>query len=1025
MGPDTAQPALTTLVVLFTDVEGSTLLWQRYPQAMQSALARHDEIIRTAVESAHGRIVKSTGDGFYAVFDSALAGLNACIAAQEALTTGSWPETGVLRVRMGLHAGEVQARGGDYFGIAVNRAARLMAAANGGQILISEAAAGMLAGQLPDGASLRDLGEHRLKDLLSPEHIFQLVAPQLPVDFPPIASLNRQPNNLPSQPSLFIGRETELEEIKSRLTSEQVHLLTLTGPGGTGKTRLALQSGAELSDRFIDGTYFIDLAPVRDPDAVVVSIARTIGLDESSNGSMLGDLKAQFGNKQILLLLDNFEQVTAAGKQMVELLQFCPRLKILATSREALHVRGEYRFPVPTLSVPELNGRRPDPQALSSYEAVQLFINRAQAVKPDFELTDENAAAVAELCLHLDGLPLAIELAAARIRLFSPQALRRQLRNSLKLLRGGARDLPERQQTLQDTINWSYELLAEPEQDLFALLSVFASCTFETAEAVASKSAILVDGEVDIYEGLESLVDKSLLRIIDTSTAEPRLRMLETIHEYAGERLQENAVRYETACRAHAVYFADFTQEQRGRLDGYGRDEALQKLTAEFENLQIAWQYWTEQGDFDRLQKMVDGLWLLYEGRGWYQGMVELTTQLLEVLAKTPSAPEHIQQEIMLRTTLARAMMVIKGFTPEVETAFKETLALIESQGELPQLFPVLRGLSSYYQFSMQFDKSFELGQRILDLAESKDDDVMRIHAYLLMGSNVGLLAGLDQELAWLEQGIALFDPDRQRLQPFKVGNNPGIVCYTASAVYLWWSGFAERAFERAQKAIELATRLDHPYTMAYAYFHTGILYLWSGELQLAQSNALAMRDIAIEQAYDLWYALATILLGAVESGQGKTEKGLARLEEGFAIYIGHITPPVFWPMIMLIRAEAYGRAGKPEEGLRLIDEVFKLGISQPDLLLIKGKLLLQESPSNRDAVADFLQQSLELAQVMGYKIIALQAATALAELEMQEGRVGESARVLSELYDSFSEGFETADLQAAKALLDELSGDT
>ena len=1019
MAPDTAQPAAKTLIILFTDLEGSTRLWQQYPLAMQTALEQHDKIIRTAIESANGRIVKSTGDGFYAVFENASDGLNACITAQKRLVEESWPQTGPLRVRMGLHAGEVQARGGDYFGTAVNRAARLMAAANGGQVLLSETVAGMLAGRLPDDVSLRDLGEHRLKDLLHPEHVFQLLYPGLQTDFPPIASLNLRPNNLPSQPSLFVGRKTELGEIKSRLTNEQVRLLTLTGPGGTGKTRLALQSGAELSDRFLDGTYFIDLAPVRDPDAVVVSIARTIGLSESSNGSMLADLKEQLGDKQILLLLDNFEQVTAAGKQMADLLQYCPRLKMLATSREALHVRGENLYPVPPLSVPELNGLHPDLREMADFEAVQLFLNRAQAVKPDFELTAENARAVAEICLHLDGLPLALELAAARIRLFSPQVLRQQLGSRLKLLRGGARDLPERQQTLRDTIDWSYELLSESERSLFALLSVFASCTFEAAAEVAGELALIDDGELEIFEGLESLVDKSLLRILDDGTAGPRLRMLETIHEYAGERLQENHDRNEAARRAHAAYFADFTEAQCRRLATYEREEALQALAAEFENLQIAWQYWAAQGDLDQLQKMVDGLWRLYDGRGWYQGMAELTTQLLQVLAETPSAPEHVQQEITLRTTLARALMVIRGFTPEVEAAFQEALALSEKQGEIPQLFPVLRGLASYYQFRTEFEKASALGERILALAESKDDDLMRLHAYLVLGTTTGFFAGLDQGLAWVEKGIALFDPDKQRSQPFQVGNNPGIVCHTASALYLWWLGFADQAFKRAEQAIALATRLEHPYTLTYAYFHTGVLYLWSGELQRARSHALAMGEIAAEQEYHLWSALASILLGAAESSLGQPEPGLARLEGGFADYMGHITPPVFWPMIMAIRAAAFGRAGKPAEGIELLNELMSMGDPLPDLYLLKGELLLQASPSNTAEAVDLLRQSLAVSQMMGSKIWALQAAIKLAELELQ-GRAEGGGRLLADLYDSFSEGFETRDLQKAQAVLDQ-----
>jgi class 3 adenylate cyclase len=400
MAIDTAQPTSITLIFLFTDLEGSTRLWQQHPEAMKLVLARHDEIVRTAVERSNGQVVKTTGDGFHAAFNSAQDGLNACIAAQRNLLAESWEETGPLQVRMGLHMGEAQPRGGDYYGTAVNRAARLMSAANGGQVLLSASVASVLANHLPEGVSLSDLGQHRLKDLQRPEHIFQLVHPLLPAEFRAIASLNRQPNNLPSQSTLFVGRQAELDEINGRLVSEGVRLLTLTGPGGTGKTRLALQSGAELSDRFIDGTYFIDLAPIRDPEAVLVTIARTIGLSESKNGSMLEDLKVQLGEKKILLLLDNFEQVTSAAVAVADLLQHCPRLKLLATSREALRVRGEHLYPVPPLGVPKVGGRRLDLEELVSFEAVQLFVDRAQAVRPDFQLTAENAEAIAELCLR-------------------------------------------------------------------------------------------------------------------------------------------------------------------------------------------------------------------------------------------------------------------------------------------------------------------------------------------------------------------------------------------------------------------------------------------------------------------------------------------------------------------------------------------------------------------------------------------------------------------------------------------------
>ncbi len=348
-----SDPSSHTITLLFTDLEGSTRLWEQYPQAMKAALERHDALLRAAVESANGRVVKTTGDGLMAIFASALDGVNACLAAQLGLLSEPWGETGALRVRMGLHTGEAQPRGGDYFGPAVNRAARVMAAAHGGQVLLSAAAAGLAMGQLPAGTALRDLGEHRLKDLERPEHIFQLLNPDLVADFPPLASLDRRPNNLPAQPTALIGRETELAEIITRLSTDGVRLVTLTGPGGIGKTRTSLQAAAELIDRFEDGVYFVDLAPIRDPASVPTVIAQTLGLRETSDRPVLEVLKEQLHLKTILLLLDNFEQVTGATPVIVELLQACPRLKLLVTSREALRVRGEQVYPITPLALPE------------------------------------------------------------------------------------------------------------------------------------------------------------------------------------------------------------------------------------------------------------------------------------------------------------------------------------------------------------------------------------------------------------------------------------------------------------------------------------------------------------------------------------------------------------------------------------------------------------------------------------------------------------------------------------------------
>lgn len=1015
----------TILTFLFTDLEGSTRLWQRFPEAMETVLARHDEIIRTTVEDFDGFVVKTTGDGFYAAFTSPLNALQACIQAQQSLAEEDWGETGPLMVRMGLHIGEAQQRGGDYFGTTINRTARLMSAANGGQVLLSAAVVELVSHQLPENASLQDLGEHRLKDLNRPEHIFQLIHPKLPADFPPIASLNRLPNNLPSQPTVFIGRQVELDEIRSLLLDKTVRLLTLIGPGGTGKTRLALQLGAELMDGFMDGTYFIDLAPIRDPNSFLTTIARTIRLSESSDGSLLDDLKEQLADKSMLLLLDNFEQITAAATLVVTLLQYCPRLKLLVTSREALHVRGEHLYPVPPLGLPEVSDGHISREALTQYESIQLFVERAQAVRPDFELTDDNKEAVVELCLRLDGLPLAIELATARLRVFSPQALRQRLGNRLKLLQGGPRDLPERQQTLRDTIEWSYEMLSEHEKRLFEVVSVFSSCTFEAVEAVVSGIKILVENEVDVIEGLISLVDKSLIHQSDDALGEPQLKMLETIREYAVDRLNGDLDLHTATCQAHAAYFADFTEQQWQRMMGSEREAAMEQMAANVENLNAAWFFWSEQRDLEHLQKMVNGLWLLYDRKGWYQATIELTKDLLEILSTTPTSPDQVQQEILLQTSLARALLATKGYTPEAEAAYNRALKLSEGQGEIPQLFPVLRGLSSYYTYRAEFEKGLQIGKRILELAENNDDDYLRMHGYLVLGASTGFQISLQEGLKLLDKGIALFERELHILRPYQLGNHPGIVCYTSSAFFLWFLGYPDRAVAQADKAIEMATKLNHPFTMAYALFHTGILHLWRGEIVKASERAQAMLVLAHEHGFQIWESLATLLIGVTQVMLGKPDEGLRNIEQGFTHYQGLKSPPVFYPMLIGMRAGALAQANKPVEGLTIMegfladfDEKLMLQ-NAPQMLLVKVDLLLAVSPEKTAEAIRILKNILVNAGQMGGRILALQATTRLCRLEMTKDQFEVNYQDLREIYDSFTEGFDVVDLQIARSILE------
>lgn len=1019
-----------TFTFLYTDIEGSTRLWEQRREAMKGAISLHDRILQGAVEKNGGRIFRNTGDGVCAAFNNASAALAAALEAQLAFYAEPWEDSGPLRVRMVLHTGEAEARRGDFLGSSLNRVGRLLGLAHGGQTLLSQATYLLIRDTLPRDASLKDLGEVRLRDLASVERVFQLTHPGLPAAFPPLASLDRRPNNLPVMPTPLIGRETELADILQHVNTGASRLLTLTGPGGTGKTRLGLQAAAELLDRFENGVFFVDLAPVRDPDHALAAIARTVGMRESSGGHLLDELKSRLRPLEILLLLDNFEQVIAAGPFVVDLLGACPGLHVLVTSREALHVRGEHVVPVPPLALPGAGQRALSVEQTARYEAVSLFYERARAVRPGFELTEENIAAVVEICLRLDGLPLAIELAAARLRLFSPQALLERLRNRLDLLRGGARDLPARQQTLRNTIGWSYDLLETGEQRLFELLALFpGGAAFEAFEAVAGEIDLFDDMGMDIFDGLVSLVDKSLVRQVEQNGGDPRLLMLATLRDYAAERLEENPEFTSAARRAHASYYADFASLQWERVTRSNREAALAAMEADIDNLRTAWSFWVAERHIDQISKFTDGLWMLYDARGWHHATVELTADLLDLLSSTPLTPERARQEILLQTSLARALISIKGgFTQEVENAFTRALDLSQKEGDVPQLFPVLRELSSFYIYHGEFKRGAEMGERILSLAENLEDTRMRVEGHLVLGSSLIFMSNLRAGLNHLEQGISDYDPGHFRSRRFQLGSDQGVASLTTSSLVLWMLGFPDRARERAIEAISLARDLKHPFSIAYALFHSGLLHLWRREMEIVRERAQSVIDIAGEHQFQVWRVVAICLDGAALIGAHQPKEGLAQIQQGMDLYKVLKTPPVFWPELLFIQASAHGQAGNPAEGLVLLDEAIRIAnrgpgdCARPEFCRLKGELLLAITPENAAAAEQHFKQALDAARNMKAGMLELRAAVSYGRFLMAQGSIETTHQIVGAAYHALTEGFELADLRDARDLLGELA---
>ncbi|HEV2917810.1 MAG TPA: adenylate/guanylate cyclase domain-containing protein, partial [Actinomycetota bacterium] len=549
-----------TVTFLFTDVEGSTRLLQTLGDGYAAVHDEHAAIIRRAVAGGGGVEVSTHGDAFFVAFASPAGAVRAAVAAQRGLAAHDWSPGPAVRVRIGVHTGEGTLGGDDYVGIDVHRAARIADAAHGGQVIVSDATRGLVEHALPAGVSLRDLGPHRLRGIADPERLHQLVVEGLRADFPPPRTLDARPNNLPPQLTSFVGREEEIAEVERLL--DRTRLLTLTGPGGSGKSRLALRVAAELLTRFQDGSFFVDLSPVTDPDLVPAAVAKALGVPEAAGRPVLEEVKEHLRHRELLQVVDNFEQVAEAGQVIEELLVAAPRLRTMVTSRVVLSLPGEQEYEVPPLHVPDAARLPRDPADLGAVEAVRLFCERALAASPRFALTEQNAPVVAEICARLDGLPLAIELAATRTKVLTPAEILSRLERRLSVLTSSSRSLPERQRTLRAAIAWSYDLLDPVERRLFARLSVFTGgWTFESVEAVCDPEAL----GVDALDGLTSLVDKSLVRRVESPGRPRRFAMLETIREFGREQL-EACGDLTPVLRRHAEHFLDLAVEAEPHL---------------------------------------------------------------------------------------------------------------------------------------------------------------------------------------------------------------------------------------------------------------------------------------------------------------------------------------------------------------------------------------------------------------------------------------------------------------------------
>jgi predicted ATPase/class 3 adenylate cyclase len=747
-----------TITFLFTDIEGSTVRWEHFPEEMRLALARHDEIMRTCLAKHGGAVFKTVGDAFYVVFVSAISAIHAAIEVQETLAKEVWHKhIGQLRVRMAIHTGEAEYRDNDYFGSSLNRVARILGAGHGEQILLSMTTIELVRDKLPAYILLQDLGTHRLKDIQLPEHIFQMTIQNLRASFPPLKTLDQHPNNLPVQLTSFIGRKSDLDAISQLLCRDDIRLTTLVGPGGAGKTRLGIQVAERVEAAFPQGIYFVDMAIAHDTQGVIDALAQIMGISESEKYALFERVKKTLKGK-VLLILDNFEQVPEATRLVRDILFDTRIVTIMVTSRAALHLDGEHEYRVTPLSVPDYKQLPQDLVELASYEAISLFIQQAKAVKADFCLTRANATAVAEICIQLDGLPLAIELAAARVNLLPPQSMIKRLGQRLQLLNTQAHHHSERRPTLRGTIEWSYNLLNTYEKELFQQLATFRKgCTLEAVEYVCQPSG---NGASDLLDALYSLIDKSLIRLRELEGSEPRFEMLYTMREFALEQMQTEML--EILHFRQAEYYLRLMEQLGPPPVGGEQKQWLIHQEVEYENVLGALHWCSEHDKTEIGLRLAETLWHFWwlrgrfsEGQQWFETLFnaltrenlsiagDLKARVLERASELACrqndfvhaqnwAEEALSLSLQLdeKETMSKAYVALANIAMGqehyqlVSTLLEESLKLRQALGDTRGMASLLNNLGNVARKEEKFARAALLHERSLSYFRQLGDEV-------------------------------------------------------------------------------------------------------------------------------------------------------------------------------------------------------------------------------------------------------------------------------------------------------------
>jgi predicted ATPase/class 3 adenylate cyclase/DNA-binding CsgD family transcriptional regulator len=968
-----------TLTFLLTDVEGSSRLWELDPKAASEAMARRQAIIRDATWRHNGTLPAEQGEGDSSVSAFARASDAAACAVdvQRALATEEWPKGVDVKVRIALHTGEAELRAdGTYQGAALNRCARLRSLGHGGQILLSQATYEVLVDGLADGFALRDLGTYRLRDLTRPEHVWQLCHTQLADSFPPLRSLNAVANNLPVQLTSFVGRETEIDAVGALLGEHR--LVTLTGAGGSGKTRLALQVAGRVGDEYPDGVWWIDLAPLADPSLVPAAVAAVLGVRESPLEPMADTVMRYLSTRRSLVTLDNCEHlIESCADLSARLVQGCPEITLIATSREPLRVDGENIWPVPPLSLSaadEADGSRP------SSEAVRLFDDRARAARPKFVLNERNVQAIAQICARLDGIPLAIELAAARTRLLTVEQIADALEDRFHLLTGGARTALPRQRTLESSVDWSYDLLDEDERIVFRRLAVFAgSFTLEAAEAVCAGNGLEPEQVLDLLGGL---VDRSLVQVADETGVQTRYRLLETIRDYARHKLTD-AGEAEVTRDRHLDHYVSFAERAATGLEGPDLVGWLTRIDAELDNVRAAMDWSPHSADPNRGARIVGRLGLYWFARS----ELAVGRARLEAIVASPRVvgPDRADALTALCIIAYRAGDMTAGARHG-----DDAVAIARRLDDDSLLGPALhnRAWVRYWGEGDRFAAWTDFEEAATLLADS-DHHAYRPLNLAVFGWSCADTSEIARAGTLLNEGLALTDRD---LAP-----HARCYCLVSLGILGTIEGRFEEAARHLEEAIKLAGHIGDHYADSCARSFLTFVQVGRGRCEVGRELSERGLATAVKNRSPNCEGFMRWSLGWVELAEGKLDEAAADIDASYDL-VG-VAMPFMAAVCRAGQAHIALARGSWAEARRYADEALALGrqidVVVAIVLALEALAMLARHERDAHAAEDLLHDALEAASRAGHRPMVCDTLDALVWALSDQGRLEEAARLL------------------------------